>query len=321
MAYGELIPKDYYPMYILNISIDPSRIDINVHPTKNEIKFDEERLIYNFVNVAAKHALGRYKITPMIDFESTGIQSASGSMGGGMSQSKASKEEVKEWNTFYENLSPEKTESGQEISIQSSITDDAPDSAINEIGASHKPVQIHQRFILHHIRSGFILIDQKAAHERILYERYLDQLKNQKASTQKLLFPLTFKYSAEKHLLILNLNDKLSNLGFEIEDFGHQSIVIHGIPVGMEEKSIEPIIDGFLNAYQENLEFKIEMNENLSKSLAQYSSIKRGKYLSVEEMKTLIDQLFACQTPYVNPSGQKCILSFSLDELQNLFGS
>ena len=328
MAYGELIPKDLYPLYILNVSIDPARIDINVHPTKHEIKFDEERLIYNFVNVAAKHALGRYKITPMIDFESRDLELSQRileSQSGKPNQStgsKPSKTEVKEWNQFYENLTPEKNISqSQEISIQSRISDDNYPETIKGSGVSHQAVQIHQSYIIHHIKSGFVLIDQKIAHERILYERYLSQLGDQKSASQKLLFPLTFKYSPEKHLLILNLNDKLSKLGFEIEDFGHQSIVIHGIPVGMEEKSIEEIIDGFVSAYQENLEFKMDINENLAKSLAQHSSMKHGKYMSNEEMKGLIDQLFACEVPYAGLSGNKCIVSFSMDELRKMFAS
>ena len=122
-------------------------------------------------------------------------------------------------------------------------------------------------------------------------------------------------------MLILELRDKLNTLGFDIEDFGHQSIIVHGIPTGLEEASIENIIDGFLMAYQQNLDFKLGINENLARSLAQNSAINRNQNLSKTEINSLIDQLFACKTPYISPSGKKCIVTFDSTDLQKLFES
>lgn len=324
MAYGELLQKDHYPFYVINLNIDPAKIDINVHPTKHEIKFDEERLVYNFVNVTVKHGLGRYNLTPMIDFDNAPIGHSSQTQGinqqnfsGPKSNSKA---EIKQWSDFYQSINESAPDDqAQQISLGSSVNQDSSDGFQESLESVHKPIQIHQTYILNHIKSGFILIDQKSAHERILYERFLAQLENKSGASQKLLFPLTFKYPAEKHLLIVELRDKLNTLGFEIEDFGHHSIIIHGIPTGMEEQSVQEIIDGFVDAYQANLEYKMGINENLAKSLAMYGSMKRGKHLSLEEMKNLIDQLFACEAPHVSPSGNKCVLSFTLDEIQNMF--
>jgi len=318
-AYGELMPKELHAFYVLNLDIDPELIDINIHPTKHEIKFQEERLIYNFINVAVKHALGKYKITPMIDFDNTLLSNRSTEVNRHFESNTPSKSEVDAWSKMYQNLETSKApESQSEMFLGSQLNNQVDDGIESN---DYSAIQINHNYIIHPIKSGFVLIDQKNAHERILYERFIEQLENQTASSQKLLFPLNFKYPPEKHLLILELRDKLNTLGFDIEDFGHQSIIVHGIPTGLEEASIENIIDGFLMAYQQNLDFKLGINENLARSLAQNSAINRNQNLSKTEINSLIDQLFACKTPYISPSGKKCIVTFDSTDLQKLFES
>lgn len=318
-AYGELMPKELHAFYVLNLDIDPELIDINIHPTKHEIKFQEERLIYNFINVAVKHALGKYKITPMIDFDNTLLSNRSTEVNRHFESNTPSKSEVDAWSKMYQNLETSKApESQSEMFLGSQLNNQVDDGIESN---DYSAIQINHNYIIHPIKSGFVLIDQKNAHERILYERFIEQLENQTASSQKLLFPLNFKYPPEKHLLILELRDKLNTLGFDIEDFGNQSIIVHGIPTGLEEASIENIIDGFLMAYQQNLDFKLGINENLARSLAQNSAINRNQNLSKTEINSLIDQLFACKTPYISPSGKKCIVTFDSTDLQKLFES
>lgn len=319
-AYGELLSKDQHAFYVINLDIDPELIDINIHPTKHEIKFQEERLIYNFINVTVKHALGKYKITPMIDFDNTLLSNSSTNFNRHLESTTPSKSEVDAWSSMYQNLEGKSDQqSQQEIFLNSQVNQEVEGEKI--MSNNYSSIQIGSSYILHPIKSGFALIDQRNAHERILYERFIEQLENKTASSQKLLFPLNFKYSAEKHLLVLNLKEKLNTLGFDIEDFGHQTIIIHGIPTGLEEASIENIIDGFLLAFQENLDFKLEINENLARSLAQNSAINRNQNLSLTEINSLIDQLFACDTPYISPSGKKCIVTFDSTDLQKLFES
>ena len=320
-AYGELLLKDQYAFYVINLDIDPKLIDINIHPTKHEIKFQEERLIYNFINVTVKHALGKYKITPMIDFENTLLSNNSKNFNRHLESTTPSKSEVDAWSSMYQNLEAKPNQQSQQEIFLGSQVNQSDDPSERMMSNNYSSIQIGNSYILHPIKSGFALIDQRNAHERILYERFNEQLVNKTASSQKLLFPLNFKYSAEKHLLVLNLKDKLNTLGFDIEDFGHQTIIIHGIPTGLEEASIENIIDGFLIAFQENLDFKLDINENLARSLAQNSAINRNQNLSATEINSLIDQLFACETPYISPNGKKCIVTFDSTDLQKLFES
>jgi DNA mismatch repair protein MutL len=327
MAYGDLLTKEMYPFYILNLTVEPEKIDINVHPTKHEIKFQEERLVYNFLNVAIKHSLGKYSLNPMIDFDNMpdiGKQQVE-SFGGFSSKEilkgdRASKKEISEWNKMYNDISEVAPSGGNQIILQSSASD-VIDGGLFEQKAKSNPIQIHNTYIVHSIKSGFVLIDQKSAHERILYEDYLAHLEEGKQVTQKVLFPITISYKPEKYQLIINLLDALKQLGFETEDFGTQSIIIHGIPSGMSDTSIEEVLERFLDNYMENLSFDLGVNENFARSMAKSASIPRGKRLDTAEMQTIIDSLFSCEMPYISPEGRKSIITYELNELSRLFES
>ena len=338
-AYEDLLPKDTFPLYVIFLEIDPARIDINVHPTKQEIKFEDERLVYNYLKVAARHALGQYSITPTLDFEQetslnslpimNSNQKSEGEKkfenrtslanpsrkkaGAGVNKNAASRLEssnLRNWKKLYEGLDEldetSSDDSQQSVTIKSAAGQNLELGSDQDrpLAESRVPYQIHGTYIVSQIKSGFILIDQRTAHKRILYERYLNDLQNNQQGVQQKLFTKTIAVAPADKPLLDEILHQIQLLGFDIEDFGNNSYVIHGIPAelskGLDEQQL---IEDLLEQYKANLELKMGIVENIALSLARGSAIKRGQYLTSEEMRELIDKLFACQVPYKGPTG------------------
>lgn len=361
-AYEELLPKETYPFYVIFLEMDPSRIDINVHPTKQEIKFDDERLVYNYLRVAVRHALGSHSIMPELDFEAETSFSATKNFGlpfsvgpqsdfeeemsqtrrqepternGGFERPTTSPREesnLRNWQKLYADIEEmEETpkqgfipeEEGEEpITIGSNWTSIGElDDAGSSFSKNQKePYQIQSSFIISHIKSGFMLIDQQAAHERILYERYLETLENKQVFTQKELFPKTFTLPTADAAIFGDIMSTINELGFDIQEFGKDSFIIHGIPADLTGGQNEvKLIETLLEQYKRNIELSLDLKENLARSMARSAATKRGTNLSVQEMQALIDQLFACAMPFKSPSGRSCFLSFDMDELEEMF--
>lgn len=343
-AFEEVLPKDSFPLYVLFIDIDPNQIDINVHPTKTEIKFQDEKALYAIIRSAVKRSLGRYNIAPTLDFnQETGFSrmitpqapedivapsisfnpdynpfqtesSSSGSRNLGQTKEKVDRD----WASLYE--------IGQAVQAQNQELAFEPEQGKSISGASEKIsdkqlVQLHQRFILSTIKSGFMLIDQQAAHERILYERFLSQLENHQGVCQQSLFPQTVSLNAADFELVKDLMPDIQALGFQIREFGKHTFVVEGVPADIstnasEVELLEHLIEGFKNN-QSSL--KLDKRDNLARTLARNTAIKAGINLSVEEMNAIIDELFACQMPQVGLSGKPIIITFSLEELLQKF--
>ncbi|MEL6659073.1 MAG: DNA mismatch repair endonuclease MutL [Bacteroidota bacterium] len=360
-AYEELLPKGVHPFYALFLTIDPSRIDVNVHPTKQEIKFDDEKLVYNYLKVAVRHALGQYSVTPSLDFEQGGTfsptrykpttpqsfptiessatakprSSGSGSSPGssnmetGASERRRTQHNQENWQKMYEGLGeeneaaptfPETEEEGGFITIESKISRASEDSPSLGFKDHKHPYQIHARYIISPIASGYVLIDQQAAHERILYERYLQTLGQQQAISQGQLFAQTIELSAPDAVLLTEMLPQLRLLGFDMEEFGQNAFVINGLPAEIAGKQGEAeIIDHLLSQYREQLDLKLDTQEGVARAMARSAAIKRGQRLSDEEMQQIINQLFACENPRRSPSGRACFLTFTLDELERRF--
>lgn len=342
-AYEDLLPKDTYPLYIIFINIDPSNIDINVHPTKQEIKFEDERLVYNYLRVAVRHALGQHSITPTLDFDQevsfSGAarppsfrEKTSGAGSSFQASSKLKDVNLKIWEKLYEGLqrgepsspAPPSGESNA-LTIESAWEDDDADSDDTGSGFAKQqkePYQIHGAFIVSHIKSGFLLIDQQAAHERILFEKYLRMLNERTASAQQQLFPRTVTLSPTDAALLKELLGEINKLGFDLQEFGVNTFVINGVPSETAGKYDETeLVEQLLEQFKSNVDLKLDTQENIARSLARSACLKRGQVLSEEEMQALIDQLFACEVPFKSPSGRNCFLTFELDELEKRFES
>ena len=385
-AYDNLLPKDYFPFYCIFIDIDPQHIDVNVHPTKQEIKFEDEKLVYNYMKVSIRHALGQNSITPSLDFE----RDSAFAFEAGQPSSKAptdfpesmekdqshianeftserDENNLENWEKIYQGLfgdegpvvnpsgagsefmgeqssenheldfgfdandpmsltsvfseseNSEEDQDQEPITLSSASNDDAPAKDENQ---SKKLFQLHSRYIGCQTKSGFMLIDQQAASERIMFERYLDLLEEQELSIQKKLFTTTIELNQGDAEVLKSILHEINLLGFEISDLGNNAFVIHGIPADMDAAvNEEDLVHGLIDQFKENQDLSVEYRENIAISMAYSSSIKKGKRLSIEEMKGLVDQLFACSMPFKSPRGNTCVISFDMDEIAALFES
>lgn len=345
-AYDELLPDDSYPLYVLFIEIDPSKIDINVHPTKTEIKYQDEKALYAIIRSAVKRSLGQYNITPTLDFDQeTGFS--------GMITQKAPEEIVPPQISFNPDFNPFESDKKPDRSTSSyfrpfgedqrdvnknwgslyDIVDQARDKQQQTIldieDSENAPIQkegrhffqLHNRLIISPIKSGFMLIDQQAAHERILYERFILQLDNHQGASQQSLFPQTVTLHAADFELVKELLPDIQALGFQIREFGKNTVVVEGIPADIssnvsEVEMLEHLIEGFKN----NLTLlRLDKRDNLARTLARNAALKAGTHLSQEEMNNLIDQLFACERPNSSLTGKPVIIKYSIEELLQKF--
>ncbi|MEQ8705045.1 MAG: DNA mismatch repair endonuclease MutL [Phaeodactylibacter sp.] len=353
-AYEELLPNGTYPLYVIFIDIDPRRIDINVHPTKQEIKFEDERLVYNYLRVAVRHALGQYNIMPSLDFEQDPTFSQSAPIrprpqqestvnrtdaGGGSQKSAASgnpdetsrhSSNLRHWQDVYEGLDEFDTESSapaltegrndEPLTLESDWQEEQAPASGEQPQKKKSPTQLHNNYIITQIKSGLMLLDQQAAHERILYEQYLNVLAQQKSTTQKQLFPRTLSLPPADAALLKELLEPVNQLGFDIQEFGANTFVINGVPAELAGKQDDlQTIESLLEQYKSNQELNLGTHENIARAMARSAAIKKGKVLETNEMQTLIDQLFGCQIPYLSPSGRRCFITMELDELAKRF--
>ncbi len=349
-AYEDLLPSDALPLYVLFLDIEPGRIDINVHPTKQEIKFDDEKLIYNVLNVSVRHALGSHNITPTLNFETEPAfenhpaplprperpETAQTAAAFQLKNSGTPREtdNLRNWQRLYDGLElfDRHTQSNtpapprQEIesgfsTLPSSSANANPEEPANPFNKGDKePYQLHGQYIVSQIRSGFMLIDQQYASERILYEKFLDALQNQALGAQRVLFPKTIDLPAADAQLLLEILDDINRLGFEIAEFGRNTFIIHGTPAEMSAGTDEQaLLEKLLAQYKDNLNLSHGIHENLARAMARSAALKRGQTLSQPEMRDLIDKLFACQIPYKSPAGRNCFITFDLAELLKRF--
>lgn len=328
-AYDQILPPDVHPFYTLFLHIDPEKIDINVHPTKHEIKFEDERLIYHFLKAAVRYSLGQFSLTPQIDFDAgnPGIERlVSGVHGEGLYKTGPSPSGT---SVRWDALAFVKDQTGHQ---QGNELQDLKSRAINESlneqieipvqqqDKTFRAHQFHSSYIVVQLKSGISIIDQQLASERILYEYYKSLLKSQEHQVQRLLFPQNLHLNHTDALLLHEILESLTRIGFELEDFGSDSFVIQGIPAILEGRFSEnELIIDLIDKYKQNLEFEIPIDDNIARSLASGSCIKRNQELQSEEIYSLVEQLFLCEIPYSSPSGKPCIFHLSTDELQKKF--
>lgn len=338
-AYEEMLPKESHPFYLIQLDIDPSRIDINVHPQKYEVKFDDDKLVYTFLNLAVKHALGAYAVSPTLDFEqedhlnktNSFTQSAdwiqqSIKQGAATVQNiaktesrnssytasgKKDNDNLKNWQQLYQ--------SALNTSIPSTESQPLIDSK-NENELLREPYQIHNKYILSQIKSGIILIDQQAAHERILFERFIEQLAHNKIASQPKLFPDTLSLDAINAQVMEAILPEVNQLGFDVQPFGNNTFIVHALPADLTNVNEKELFDELIEQFK-NTESVSALNkrQKIAQILAKSAAIKRGKNLGNDEMKTLIDELFACENPYTALNGKKTFVQISSEELAAKF--
>ncbi len=329
-AYEQLIPEGMHPFFVLFIHIDPEKIDVNVHPTKDEIKFEDERLIYQFLKAAVRYSLAQYSLSPQIDFESSNpglgrlIHADSAPSFQAQSPTIENRGSFTSWTAlaFSPTERPAETNvptgsSTSHVMIYPSHQEELP---VTETELGFKAYQYLSSYIVVQLKSGISVIDQQHASERILYEAYKQMLVTQEGQTQGMLFPQTIHLSKPDAQVLKEALSSLQKMGFEIEEFGSDSFIIQGVPsaLGGKVSETELILD-VLRQLKLNLEFELPFEESIARSMAQCSSIKRNQVLQQEEIDRLIEQLFLCEVPYSSPTGKSCIFHLSLEELQKKF--
>ena len=369
-AYEGLLPDGSFPFFALFLQLDPRHIDVNVHPTKAEIKFDDERGVYAFVKSVVRRTLGKEHLTPQMDeasamggsafgrsfdatqsgtrpfdarpFEDRPFEArpfaagASGtspsakpflptpSPGSDGSFGDGARAERPSW---HPSESPGELSArlygGPFDSTPVEMSDAASPTTDDAAGPQDDRLlwQLHEKYILTQIKSGLMVLDQNAAHERVLYEQALQSMENGMGLSQQLLFPHTVEFSAPDFELFKELIDDFRSLGFDVEPFSGRSVVIRGVPAeiraGDERTVLRDILDQY-KAYRQGLQIKGK--ENLAKSIARRSAIRPGVRLTTKEMRGLIDQLFDCEMPYACPHGRPTLIKIPIEELDKRFG-
>ncbi len=317
-AFKELLPSDTYPAYFLYLEVDPKMIDVNIHPTKTEVNFQDDKLIYTILRAALKQSLGKYSITPTIDFDIEGsmkfpdfpknkvVKDPSIKPNPDYNPFETGKKQIYDLTIDNRQRSNkdnwEKLFISDERNFQKKLIDKIPDKNINgqkliepdweqkELEQrTEKIFQIHNRYILTNIKSGLVIINQQRAHERILYERYLNMLNTKKGVSQQELFPQSISFSPGDAEILDEIKEDLQILGFNINKLGKNTFVINGTPADFPEKNISHVLEKIFENYKNNLlNLNLDKKINLARSMASNMSIRSGKVLMKEEMKALI---------------------------------
>lgn len=342
-AYEELIPDGAFPSYFINFDVDPQRVDINIHPTKTEVNFQDEKAIYGLLRAAVKMTLGKFAFTPILDFEAemsfnpaplpAGSQikqpeiqvnpdynpfetNRTNSINTGTKWEKPATSEreqrnINNWQKMYE-----------EVRVPSSINHDDEYQEIDNqnIRPSGGFFQIANEFIAFSDENGLWLIHQQLAHERILYDRFAAIMENTTPVSQQKLFPETIQFSNSDMDLINELWDEIHALGFMIEKDENNDIQVNGAPPEFNNESIKPVLEGMLEHYKNNqMNLKIDKQQNILLSMAKNLSVKSGRKLSQEEINALMEAYFDSKQKDVSPSGRRIISQLTRDELIQKF--
>jgi DNA mismatch repair protein MutL len=328
-AFEGLLPEGSFPFYVLFVEIDPKHVDVNVHPTKTEIKFDDERAVYAVVLSAVRQAIGAHNLTPAIDFdEDVNIISK---LTNASSQSK----EVYFEERFSTSLNRSNLENWEKIFDDEKSITRTPrplnpphqtlrfESSLNQsedVQEEKVCFQLHSKYIVKQVKSGMMIVDQQAAHERILFEKFILQLKNRSAQSQQSLFPQTITFNAADFALVMEMQQEIEALGFRVEVFGKNTILVSGVPGNISSRNERELFEGLIEQFKINqAELSIPLGENLSRALAKRASIKTGQVLVREEMKALIDQLFVCTSPNYSPDGRPTFFIFDMSKIESYF--
>ncbi len=346
-AFEGLISKENFPSYLLYIDVDPAQVDINVHPTKQEIKFEDDKIIYAFVQAAVRHALAQFSVAPSLDFSlDANIQQLDAiqkpftedqlnnttrqSLYEGFSKknqahliSRSENASKQDWKSFFTDI-PSANDTNQDTVNESYIVKASSMGLYKEgspldIEENASLLQLHQTYIVAPSHSGAIIIHQQLAHERVLYEKF-QKASVQPHATQKSLFPVVLELSVSDAILLEDIMEDLAMIGYEIEPFGQNSFIIQGIPAdiisGNEKNAIELLLEQFKHF---SGDLKFSKREKLIRCMARQMAIKAGQTLTHKEMHALIESLAACDIPTITASGAPTYVEFKEDYLDGLF--
>ena len=345
-AYEGLLKEGNQPSYFLYLKVPPHTIDINIHPTKTEIKFDDEQSLYAILRSAIKHSLGQFNVAPVLDFDRDSnldtpyqynnknadyptIQVDSNynpfATEKPASKSLASFSNYKKeantanWESLYVGLKQD-TQEMESFSFESAeVTGKLFDDDAIELKSS-ATYQIHKKYIVSSIKSGMLVIDQGRAHQRVLYEQFLTNITMHKASSQQLLFPLELYFSTDEMELLRQLQPSLENTGFVFDAFNSDSVQISGLPLAMLESEVSIVLEELISNLQNEIpESSFSQNDSIAKSMAKSLAVKTGTYLTDKEQENLVNSLFACKEPTVSPFQKNTFITLTVEDLDKRF--
>lgn len=338
-AFERLLPPESIPPYFIFFEVDPTSIDVNIHPTKTEIKFEDERSIWQILHAAVRETLGKFAIVPAIDFESEMVvdipffpRNAPVSIPDIQvnpdfnpftddkplfrRSAQHQNQSVKGWEQLYQDNKGDDFDTGSKITqtIRSKGFEENDETFILRF------FQLKEKYILTSVKSGLMLIDQKRAHERILYEQYLLSLNSDQRIAQRELYPQSIDLAPGDYALLIDMIKELSQLGIEISNLGHNQVAINSLPVNLKVTDPIRLIEDLLFCLKENQHLPEEnASHRIALSMAKAAAIGYGRSLTSVEMQDLVDKLFACQSPNISPDGRAVVNIISIEELEKKF--
>ncbi len=345
-AFEGLLKTGAHPSYFLNLTVNPQTIDINIHPTKTEIKFDDEHTLYAILRSAVKHSLGQFNIAPVLDFERDATLDTpynlktsktevpkievdsdfnpfqESKLTSGKQTPSFKKAPTENWESLYVGLESKSNGSSdfREITFESEET---VSSLFEDKEASEKAnstYQFHNKYIISAIKSGLLVIDQSRAHQRILYEDFLKDITVKEGVSQQLLFPLELHFSSQELEIVKQLKEDLEHTGFVFSNVTEESIEIKGVPVMVPESEISIILEQLISDVQNEVpDANFSATDLLAKSMAKSLAIKTGQSLQKDEQEHIVNKLFACKEPNVSPTNRLTFITVGVDELDKKF--
>ena len=340
-AYEKLLPADAFPSYFLFLEIDTASIDINVHPTKTEIKFENDNAIWQILHAAIRETLGKHSVVPSIDFDQEGsieiplpLKPGTPVNFPGMGydaafnpfqdegvkpvpydpEKQAGQRNLQHWESMW--AGTENNQLNLRPNPESSLSSPEATSRVS----ARKVMQVKQKYLLLPVKSGMMVIDQQRAQERILFERFLEILRTEKVASQQILFPHTFEMNGADAGLLQEILPDLHTLGFDIREFGKDTFVINGVPGILETASPVDLIERMLEEFKNSpVNASLRIREQVASSLAKASALNYGEELLPNEMDYMVDQLFACSSPNYTPDGKTVLKIIPIEEIEKLF--
>ena len=328
-AFEGLINSGYNASYFLFLEVDPKRIDINIHPTKTEIKFDDDHTIYAILRSAIKHSLGQFNISPVLDFDRDKNLDIPYKYTSMPASANLEVEVDRNYNPFEKNNSELKSQintqdfAKEEELVYSSLSENLNSQLdVSDSLKGSKPTvfQLRNKYLVNKIKSGLVIINQNRAHQRILYENFLKYITVQGNESQKLLYPIEVHLSIKEIAIIDNFKTQLNNSGFLFDTVNNETLSFSSLPASIEESNIESIIRQLLdNISNEIPDDNFSQTDMISKSLAKSMSIKNGQNLNPNEMEYIVNGLFACKEPNISPFNKRTYITLTSEDLDTKF--
>ena len=344
-AFEGLIKKENHPGYFLYLNVDPSSIDINIHPTKTEIKFDDEHTVYAILRSTVKHSLGQFNVMPSLDFEQDqNLETPYGYKDksveppkvivdagfnpfkedvGAVKKSSFQKQNNKDWESLYVGMESNigKNSDFSSVSFESdTITGSIFENKKEAVDTGSTTFQLRRKYIVTTIKSGMVVIDQSRAHQRVLYEKFLRNITVKEAVSQQLLFPLSLTFSKTDCAIIEEIQDSLTTVGFVFGGIGDEEVTVTGLPLSVPESEVGIILDQLISDYQQDYVVEgFSQTDILSKTLAKSLAVKTGELLDSDSQLALVNDLFACKESEVSPFNKPIYVTITEDDIDKKF--